>query len=218
MSETPKRGFVASRPKYFISSANRALIMFRTIIISISVAIAAGRRLAHRLFEGQKELKLDYNNIPTVVFSHPPIGTIGYTEGKNLVILSSLLFGYYNNIPTVVFSHPPIGTIGFTEGKNLVTLFSMLLGYYNNIPTVVFSHPPIGTIGFTEGRNLVILSSLLFGYYNNIPTVVFSHPPIGTIGFTEGKNLVILFSAIGLLQQYSHCSVLTPPYWNNWFY
>ncbi|XP_071971276.1 glutathione reductase, mitochondrial [Engystomops pustulosus] len=44
------------------------------------VAIAAGRRLSHRLFEGQEDSKLDYNNIPTVVFSHPPIGTVGLTE------------------------------------------------------------------------------------------------------------------------------------------
>jgi len=44
------------------------------------VAIAAGRRLADRLFDGQKDAKLDYNLIPTVVFSHPPIGTIGLTE------------------------------------------------------------------------------------------------------------------------------------------
>ena len=48
---------------------------------SISVAIAAGRRLAHRIFNNETGLKLDYNNIPTVVFSHPPIGTIGLTEG-----------------------------------------------------------------------------------------------------------------------------------------
>jgi len=45
------------------------------------VAIAAGRRLAHRLFDGQKDLKLDYDNIPTVVFSHPPLGTVGLTQG-----------------------------------------------------------------------------------------------------------------------------------------
>jgi len=44
------------------------------------VAIAAGRRLADRLFGGMKEAKLDYDNVPTVVFSHPPIGTVGMTE------------------------------------------------------------------------------------------------------------------------------------------
>ena len=38
------------------------------------VAIAAGRRLAHRLFDNKTNLKLDYDNIPSVVFSHPPVG------------------------------------------------------------------------------------------------------------------------------------------------
>jgi glutathione reductase (NADPH) len=46
------------------------------------VAIAAGHRLADRLFGGQTERCLEYKNIPTVVFSHPPIGTIGLTESK----------------------------------------------------------------------------------------------------------------------------------------
>ena len=44
------------------------------------VAIAAGRRLADRLFGGDPERHLDYRLIPTVVFSHPPIGTVGLTE------------------------------------------------------------------------------------------------------------------------------------------
>jgi len=44
------------------------------------VAIAAGRRLADRLFGGKKDAKLNYENIPSVVFSHPPIGTVGLTE------------------------------------------------------------------------------------------------------------------------------------------
>jgi glutathione reductase (NADPH) len=44
------------------------------------VAIAAGRRLSDRLFGGQAERKLDYENIATVVFSHPPIGTVGLSE------------------------------------------------------------------------------------------------------------------------------------------
>jgi glutathione reductase (NADPH) len=46
------------------------------------VAINAGRRLSNRLFgpEKFKNDKLDYDNIPTVVFSHPPCGTVGLTE------------------------------------------------------------------------------------------------------------------------------------------
>ena len=44
------------------------------------VAIAAGRRLADRLFGGMKDRKLDYENIATVLFTHPPIGTIGLSE------------------------------------------------------------------------------------------------------------------------------------------
>jgi glutathione reductase (NADPH) len=44
------------------------------------VAIAAGRRLADRLFGGQPDRRLDYEQIPTVVFSHPPIGTLGLSE------------------------------------------------------------------------------------------------------------------------------------------
>ncbi|MCO6412894.1 MAG: glutathione-disulfide reductase [Thiogranum sp.] len=46
------------------------------------VAIAAGRRLADRLFGGMSERHLEYENIPTVVFSHPPIGTVGLTESE----------------------------------------------------------------------------------------------------------------------------------------
>jgi len=44
------------------------------------VAIAAGRRLSDRLFGGMTDRFLPYENIPTVVFSHPPIGTVGLTE------------------------------------------------------------------------------------------------------------------------------------------
>jgi glutathione reductase (NADPH) len=46
------------------------------------VAIAAGRQLSNRLF-GPAHLSksfLSYNNIPTVVFAHPEVGTIGLTE------------------------------------------------------------------------------------------------------------------------------------------
>ncbi|HET7757633.1 MAG TPA: FAD-dependent oxidoreductase, partial [Steroidobacteraceae bacterium] len=44
------------------------------------VAIAAGRRLADRLFGGASGRHLDYHNIPTVIFGHPPIGSVGLSE------------------------------------------------------------------------------------------------------------------------------------------
>ncbi len=46
------------------------------------VAIAAARRLMDRLFGGQPQARMDYRNIPSVVFSHPPIGVIGPTEAE----------------------------------------------------------------------------------------------------------------------------------------
>jgi glutathione reductase (NADPH) len=45
------------------------------------VAIAAGRALSDRLFGNQPERRLDYELVPTVIFSHPPIGTVGLSEG-----------------------------------------------------------------------------------------------------------------------------------------
>ena len=44
------------------------------------VAIAAGRRLSDRLFGGMKDRRLVYENIPTVLFTHPAIGTVGLSE------------------------------------------------------------------------------------------------------------------------------------------
>jgi glutathione reductase (NADPH) len=46
------------------------------------VAIAAGRRLADRLWGGMAGRKLDYDSVPTVIFSHPPIGTVGLSEAE----------------------------------------------------------------------------------------------------------------------------------------
>lgn len=50
------------------------------------VAIAAARRLSDRLYNGQHDRKLDYKLVPSVIFSHPPIGTIGLTEQQAMEV------------------------------------------------------------------------------------------------------------------------------------
>ncbi|ORZ36437.1 hypothetical protein BCR44DRAFT_320226 [Catenaria anguillulae PL171] len=73
------------------------------------VAIAAGRRLSDRLYGGPQfaQSKLNYSNIPTVVFSHPPIGTVGdsETEAKekygeaNVKVYKSRFINMYYSMP-----------------------------------------------------------------------------------------------------------------------
>ncbi|KAF9436918.1 Glutathione reductase [Entomortierella beljakovae] len=74
------------------------------------VAIAAGRRLSDRLFgpEKFKNSKLDYRNVPSVIFSHPTAGAVGLTEGQaikeygaeNLNVYVSEFSGMYNAMKT----------------------------------------------------------------------------------------------------------------------
>jgi glutathione reductase (NADPH) len=71
------------------------------------VAIAAGRRLSDRLFGGQPERHLDYHLIPTVIFSHPPIGTVGLSEeearaqfGNEVEIFTSSFVPLYHAMTT----------------------------------------------------------------------------------------------------------------------
>lgn len=66
------------------------------------VAIAAGRRLADRLYGGMDGRYLDYRLIPTVIFSHPTIGTVGMTEeearteyGDNIKVYITGFTGMY---------------------------------------------------------------------------------------------------------------------------
>ena len=76
------------------------------------VAVKTGRLLSERLFNGQSDAKMDFDLVPTVVFSHPTIGTIGLTEkqaeekfGKeNIKVYTSSFGAMY----TAVTSHRQI--------------------------------------------------------------------------------------------------------------
>src|SRR5690606_14516401 len=52
-----------------------------TALALTPVAIAAARRLMDRLY-GNRDRPLDPHDIPTVVFSHPPMGKVGLTEDQ----------------------------------------------------------------------------------------------------------------------------------------
>ncbi|MBP6353668.1 MAG: FAD-dependent oxidoreductase, partial [Acinetobacter sp.] len=68
------------------------------------VAVAAGRRLAERLFNHKPNEHLDYDNIPTVVFSHPPIGTVGLTEQEAIEKYGKDAVKTYSSSFTAMFS------------------------------------------------------------------------------------------------------------------
>lgn len=81
--ETDTRGYVHTDAFQNTNMANIYAIGDITPRPALTpVAIAAGRRLADRLFGGKPNRCLDYSDIPTVIFSHPPIGTIGLTEAQ----------------------------------------------------------------------------------------------------------------------------------------
>lgn len=44
------------------------------------VAVRCGRMLSERLFNGREGLKMNYDNVATIVFSHPPIGAVGLNQ------------------------------------------------------------------------------------------------------------------------------------------
>jgi glutathione reductase (NADPH) len=87
------------------------------------VAIAAGRRLADRLFGGQHGRKVDYENIPSVVFSHPPIGSVGLSEhdararhGDAVKVFTSTFMPMYHVLtPRKPREHMKMVTVGPTQ-------------------------------------------------------------------------------------------------------
>ena len=97
----------------FQSTSNPNIFALGDVCGSVELtpmAVAAGRRLADRLFlEGQQDAKVSYQDVPTVVFSHPTIGAIGLTEPRaiakygeaNIKVykskFSNLFYGIFDN-------------------------------------------------------------------------------------------------------------------------
>lgn len=69
------------------------------------VAIAAGRKLSNRLFgpEQYKDQKMDYTNVPSVVFSHPEAGSIGLSEAAAVAKYGKENIKVYNSSFTAMY-------------------------------------------------------------------------------------------------------------------
>jgi glutathione reductase (NADPH) len=80
------------------------------------VAIAAGRQLAERLFNRKPDAHLDYANVPSVVFSHPPVGSVGLSEAE-----ARVQYGDAMKVRTARFA-PMLWSLAGREGRTFVKL------------------------------------------------------------------------------------------------
>ena len=123
--ETDDRGYILTDAQQNTSAAGIYAVGDVTPRAALTpVAIAAGRRLADRLFNGQHDARLDYETIPTVVFSHPPIGTVGLSEeqarelygaGGVKVYQSRFINMYYSVMPEKAPTVVRLITVGDQE-------------------------------------------------------------------------------------------------------
>lgn len=71
------------------------------------VAIAAGRRLADRVFGGMKGRRLSYDLVPSVVFGHPPVGSVGMTEGEARAAYGEGMKVYHTRFTPMYYAFAP---------------------------------------------------------------------------------------------------------------
>ncbi|KXN74018.1 glutathione reductase [Conidiobolus coronatus NRRL 28638] len=86
------------------------------------VAIAAGRRLSDRLYGPShfQDRKLEYHNIPTVIFSHPPSGSVGYSEDEAIEKFGKDQVKVYRSKFTAMY-------YAMTDSHKAPTLFKMVV-------------------------------------------------------------------------------------------
>ncbi len=118
---TNQRGFIETDEYQNADADNIYAVGDVTGRIALTpVAIAAGRRLADRLFNSQSGAKLDYNTVPTVIFSHPPIGTVGLTEAQARE-------QFVDDVKTYTSTFTPLRN-GITEHKPKCTIKLVVVG------------------------------------------------------------------------------------------
>jgi len=113
--ESNEKGYIKVDEYAMTTKSNIAALGDVCGVVELTpMAIAAGRRLADTLFTDAKH-KVSYENVPTVVFTHPPIGTCGLTEPKaiakygqeNVKIYSSKFANMYYGIFDVTQDEKP---------------------------------------------------------------------------------------------------------------
>lgn len=80
-----KRGFIQVNDEF--QTDESSILAIGDVIGRVQltpVALAEGMAVARRLFKPEEYRAVDYRNIPTAVFSQPPIGTVGLTEEQAL--------------------------------------------------------------------------------------------------------------------------------------
>ncbi len=107
------------------------------------MAIAAGRRLADRLFGNMPKAKANYDMVPTVLLSYDPQCIYRFSFDNNPPP-SWLLLLLVHTSPYLLAPPPP--------------LFLFIPSYYK----VIFSHPTIGTVGLTEEEAEAVCSAYFY--------------------------------------------------------
>ncbi|MBW8192255.1 glutathione-disulfide reductase [Neiella marina] len=134
--ETDARGYIKVDEHHQTSASGIYAVGDNIGYVELTpVAVKAGRILSERLFNGQDQLVMDYSLIPTVVFSHPTIGTMGMTEPEAIAEYGEEQVKVYNSsfgaMYTAVTSHRQITRMKLIcagENEKVVGLHGIGLG------------------------------------------------------------------------------------------
>ena len=85
------------------------------------MAIKAGRIVAERIFNNRTDLKMNYDNIATEIFSHPPIGVVGLTEAQAIAKFGKGKIKVYKSKFINMFY-----SLAKDDSKKMGTLFKMV--------------------------------------------------------------------------------------------